>query len=258
MQSFGDSPSEFCSFSIHNLLEVGSPYGLAAGSWLGPYALCRTLEALAEADREGSKKGGGQRALPMAVYVVSGDADGERGGAPVLCVEDVAQLCSNWTEPAGGWSPLLVLVPLVLGLDKVNPRSVTLFFFRRVCSLYMCPLQMDPRRLLKSGFVIIEEGHQDFGTASVSTHPYAMAKLLKSIWHPDQVKVYVPFELRCRWCKQILWWWYFPVPVLLCYQWHICVDIKLSYTSGYCSTTFFTCSPVGSWVSDYLNTIHLI
>ena len=128
VQSFGDSHSEFCFFSIHNLLEVGCPYGLAAGSWLGPYALCRTLEALAEADRERSKKRGGQRALPMAVYVVSGDADGERGGAPVLCVEDVAQLCSNWIDPTGGWSPLLVLVPLVLGLDKVNPRSVTLFF----------------------------------------------------------------------------------------------------------------------------------
>ncbi|KAG0585015.1 hypothetical protein M758_3G251700 [Ceratodon purpureus] len=120
LQSFGDSES--CPFSIHNLLEAGSPFGLAAGSWLGPYALCRTLEALAKADKNQSQKIGGERALPFAVYVVSGEAEGERGGAPVLCVEDVASLCSKWGEPTEEWSPLLLLVPLVLGLDKVNPR----------------------------------------------------------------------------------------------------------------------------------------
>lgn len=124
MQSFGDSES--CPFSIHNLLEAGSPFGLLAGSWLGPYALCRTLEALAKADRNQSHKIGAKRALPFAVYVVSGDAEGERGGAPVLCVEDVALLCSKCGEPAEEWSPLLVLLPLVLGPDKVNPRFVTL------------------------------------------------------------------------------------------------------------------------------------
>jgi cysteine protease ATG4 len=58
----------------------------------------------------------------MVVHVVSGDADGERGGAPVLCVEDVTHLCSKWGEHAKEWPALLVLVPLVLGLDKVNPR----------------------------------------------------------------------------------------------------------------------------------------
>jgi len=108
------------------LLEAGTPFGLAAGSWLGPYALCRTLEALAKADRNQSHKIGSKRALPFAVYVVSGEAEGERGGAPVLCVEDVALLCSKWGEPPEEWSPLLLLVPLVLGLDKVNPRFVAL------------------------------------------------------------------------------------------------------------------------------------
>ncbi|CAM6036575.1 unnamed protein product [Sphagnum compactum] len=122
VKSFGDSPDESCPFSIHNLVDVGSPYGLAAGSWLGPYALCRTLEALADADRERCQKRGGQQVLPMVVHVVSGDADGERGGAPVLCVEDVTRLCLRWGEPGEEWGALLVLVPLVLGLDKVNPR----------------------------------------------------------------------------------------------------------------------------------------
>jgi cysteine protease ATG4 len=108
-------------------MEVGSPYGLAAGSWLGPYALCRTLEALADADRERCRKRGGQQVLPMVVHVVSGDADGERGGAPVLCVEDVTHLFLRWGEPGEEWGALLVLVPLVLGLDKVNPRLVKSF-----------------------------------------------------------------------------------------------------------------------------------
>ncbi|XP_024380625.1 cysteine protease ATG4B isoform X2 [Physcomitrium patens] len=120
LQSFGDSES--CSFSIHNLLEAGRPFGLAAGSWLGPYALCRTLEALAKADEDQNAKKGGKRALPFAVYVVSGETEGDRGGAPVRCVEDAAVLCSKWGEATEEWSPLVVLVPLVLGLDKLNPR----------------------------------------------------------------------------------------------------------------------------------------
>lgn len=136
LQSFGDSES--CPFSIHKLLEAGTPFGLAAGSWLGPYALCRTLEALAKADRNQSHKIVGQRALPFAVYVVSGEAEGERGGAPVLCVEDVALLCSKWGEPTEEWSPLLLLVPLVLGLDKVNPRFVMSYSVRLLRCLLFC------------------------------------------------------------------------------------------------------------------------
>ncbi|BBM98574.1 cysteine protease ATG4 [Marchantia polymorpha subsp. ruderalis] len=122
LQSFGDCRGALYPFSIHNLLERGSPYGLVAGSWLGPYALCRTIEALALADIEASKNEKQKRALPMAVCVVSGDAEGERGGAPVLFIEDVTDKCAEWEDGPGKWAPLLVLVPLVLGLEKVNPR----------------------------------------------------------------------------------------------------------------------------------------
>ncbi|KAL2653633.1 hypothetical protein R1flu_021761 [Riccia fluitans] len=122
LRNFGDCPGDLCPFSIHNLLEYGSPHGLVAGSWLGPYALCRTIEALALADVEASKTGKHKRALPMAVCIVSGDAEGERGGAPVLFIGDVVDKCTDWEEGSGSWAPLLVLVPLVLGLEKVNPR----------------------------------------------------------------------------------------------------------------------------------------
>lgn len=120
VRSFGDSAS--CPFSIHNILNVGQAYGLTVGSWLGPYALCRALEALGHADTESFRTGQCKRTLPMAIYVVSGDAEGERGGAPVLFIDDAADLCSDWGGPSMDWAPLLVLVPLVLGLDKINPR----------------------------------------------------------------------------------------------------------------------------------------
>ncbi|XP_061988101.1 cysteine protease ATG4-like [Rosa rugosa] len=40
LRQFGDS--EAAAFSIHNLIEAGKAYNLAAGSWVGPYAMCRS------------------------------------------------------------------------------------------------------------------------------------------------------------------------------------------------------------------------
>ncbi|KAK7374438.1 hypothetical protein VNO80_07868 [Phaseolus coccineus] len=122
LQLFGDS--EASAFSIHNLLQAGKGYGLAVGSWVGPYAMCRTWEVLARIQRE--KNDLGEPPLPMAIYVVSGDEDGERGGAPVFCIEDAFKHCSEFSRGLAAWTPLLLLVPLVLGLDKVNPRYIPL------------------------------------------------------------------------------------------------------------------------------------
>ena len=124
LQCFGDAPLEDCPFSIHNILEAGGPYGLVGGSWLGPYALCRSLEAVARSVREKSKNNMHECKLPLEVYVVSGDADGERGGAPCICMDDIERLCSNSNavNSDSKWTPLLLLVPLVLGLEKVNSR----------------------------------------------------------------------------------------------------------------------------------------
>lgn len=119
---FGDS--EASPFSIHNLLLAGKAYNLAAGSWVGPYAMCRTWETLARCKRESTDLEDQQ--LPMAVYVVSGDEDGERGGAPVLCIEDASRHCFEFSRGQVDWTAILLLVPLVLGLEKVNPRFVKL------------------------------------------------------------------------------------------------------------------------------------
>ncbi|KAG8373676.1 hypothetical protein BUALT_Bualt11G0049400 [Buddleja alternifolia] len=119
---FGDSEESPCS--IHNLLQAGKAYGLAPGSWVGPYAMCRTWESLVRNKRE--ENNNGVLSLMMAVYVVSGDEDGERGGAPVLCVEDVSKQCSEFCGGQNDWAPILLMVPLVLGLEKVNPRYLPL------------------------------------------------------------------------------------------------------------------------------------
>lgn len=50
LELFGDS--EASAFSIHNLILAGDSYGLAAGSWVGPYAVCRSWEALVRKRRE--------------------------------------------------------------------------------------------------------------------------------------------------------------------------------------------------------------
>ncbi|XAR72207.1 hypothetical protein NMG60_11018772 [Bertholletia excelsa] len=118
---FGDS--EASAFSIHNLLQAGNGYDLAAGSWVGPYAMCRTWESLVRCKRETEVEG---QSFPMAIYVVSGDEDGERGGAPVVCIEDAFIHCHEFLDGQADWTPILLLVPLVLGLDKVNPRYIPL------------------------------------------------------------------------------------------------------------------------------------
>ncbi|XP_071737080.1 cysteine protease ATG4-like isoform X2 [Rutidosis leptorrhynchoides] len=122
LEMFGDS--EDSAFSIHNLLKAGEGYSLAPGSWVGPYAMCRTWETLARRNIEENELEA--KSFPMAIYVVSGDEDGERGGAPVLCIEDASKHCSEFSRGQVEWSPMLLLVPLVLGLDKVNPRYLPL------------------------------------------------------------------------------------------------------------------------------------
>uniref|UniRef100_A0A804RHW1 Cysteine protease n=1 Tax=Zea mays TaxID=4577 RepID=A0A804RHW1_MAIZE len=124
LRLFGDS--EACAFSIHNLLQARRNYGLAAGSWLGPYAMCRAWQTLIRTNREQADAVDGKENFPMALYVVSGDEDGERGGAPVVYIDVAAQLCSDFNKGPSTWSPILLLVPLVLGLDKINPRYIPL------------------------------------------------------------------------------------------------------------------------------------
>ncbi|KAK1259487.1 Cysteine protease ATG4 [Acorus gramineus] len=104
----------------------GRPYGLVAGSWVGPYAMCRSWETLSRDKRDHVHDEKEEQSLPMVLYVVSGDEDGARGGAPVIYREDAELLCSEFCDGQVAWAPLLLLIPLVLGLEKINPRYVPL------------------------------------------------------------------------------------------------------------------------------------
>ncbi|XP_042418271.1 uncharacterized protein LOC122006731 [Zingiber officinale] len=123
---FGDSSS--CAFSIHNLLEAGKAYGLVAGSWLAPYAMCRTWEMIINTSKEEYDHEKRKQRFPMVLYIVSGDKDGEQGGAPVVCIEVAARLCHDFNKGQQDWAPILLLVPLVLGLEKINPRYIPLLW----------------------------------------------------------------------------------------------------------------------------------
>ncbi|XP_042423116.1 cysteine protease ATG4B-like [Zingiber officinale] len=123
---FGDSSS--CAFSIHNLLEAGKAYGLVAGSWLGPYDMCRTWETIINTSKEQYDHEKRKQSFLMVLYIVSGDKDGEQGGAPVVCIEVAARLCHDFNKGQQDWAPILLLVPLVLGLEKINPRNIPLLW----------------------------------------------------------------------------------------------------------------------------------
>eukprot|EP00850_Spirogloea_muscicola_P023418 SM000354S13413 [mRNA] locus=s354:19165:21305:- [translate_table: standard] len=126
IQKFVDLPAKESPFSVHNLIAVGQAHGLVAGAWLGPYVLCRVLEALGARSTEGEVDGRDiSSRLPFGVYVVAQDAEGKRGGAPMLCIDEARELCSgsgSALEGNEGPGGVLVLVPLVLGPAKVNPR----------------------------------------------------------------------------------------------------------------------------------------
>eukprot|EP00897_Mesotaenium_endlicherianum_P007420 jgi/Mesen1/6706/ME000344S05990 len=111
------------ALSLHRLVEAGRPHGLAAGAWVGPYALCRSVEALAAQQEQ-------REALGMAVLCVASDARGLVGGAPNLSPQAVTRLCLSMPRREGkdkddaSWRPLLLLVPLTLGINHVNERYV--------------------------------------------------------------------------------------------------------------------------------------
>ncbi|CAM8952043.1 unnamed protein product [Rhodiola kirilowii] len=121
LKLFGDSESS--DFSIHILLRAGKNYGLAAGSWAGPYAVCRAWETLARSKREGVNSSV-NHSFPMVIYVVSGDENGGRGGAPIVCIPDASKLCLEFSKGQSAWTPILLLIPLVLGLDRINTRYI--------------------------------------------------------------------------------------------------------------------------------------
>jgi len=137
---FGDHPDlDSCPFSVHAIVDgwgADKP-SVAAGRWLGPCVLAQGLAALVNSSRPGG----------VAAHVVAGKDGGFGGGAPTLYKSLVLKVAEEFSQSNGGtanvdlpgapfsaangcetdprWAPLVILVPLVLGLDRcVNPRYV--------------------------------------------------------------------------------------------------------------------------------------
>lgn len=100
---FLDYPSPACPFSIHNLLSAGRVYRKRVGEWYGPHEVCYMLRKCVERH--------GMASLRMEVA--------EDGAVYRERIRQLCELPSN-----GTWRSLVLLVPLRLGLDRLNPEYV--------------------------------------------------------------------------------------------------------------------------------------
>ncbi|KAL8674776.1 MAG: hypothetical protein Q9168_000860 [Polycauliona sp. 1 TL-2023] len=142
---FADDPS--APFSVHKFVEHGaSACGKHPGEWFGPSATARCIQALSQHSET----------TDLKVYI-NGD------GADVY--ED--RLLSLATSGEGQFTPILVLVGIRLGIDRVTPAywealkaSLQLRQSVGIAGLRRIPIQeMDPSMLL--GFLIRDRDDWD-------------------------------------------------------------------------------------------------
>jgi cysteine protease ATG4 len=96
--------------------------------------MCCSLQALAGSGKPPMRII--ERTTPFAIHVVSGENNGERGGAPCLRIDAVMEMCSRWGDSGKEWTGVLVLIPIVLGLKKVNPRLSYIHLIIMLCSFF--------------------------------------------------------------------------------------------------------------------------
>lgn len=133
LQLFWDAPGQRHAFGLHSLCTQGAPHGVVAGEWLGPWVLCKTLEAVVNSSGQGvvvkvvAEPGGGAPQLFQeeveALFTeqqAGGQGQQEAGGAGPGSSQ--RQQCGASTSGSSAAAPgVVVLLPLVLGVDKVNP-----------------------------------------------------------------------------------------------------------------------------------------
>lgn len=102
---FGDQSRSESPFSIHKLVSLGALAGKRAGDWYGPSSVAHLLcQAVERANEQPNSK-----LDQLGVYVAQDCA---------VYLQDVENICRT---PDGGWKALVLLVPLRLGADKLNP-----------------------------------------------------------------------------------------------------------------------------------------
>lgn len=103
---FGDQSE--CPFSIHRLVLLGASAGKRAGDWYGPSSVAHLLcQAVEDASKQSKSK-----LNQLAVYVAQDCA---------VYMQDVENVCRTRD---GKWKALILLVPLRLGAEKLNPVYV--------------------------------------------------------------------------------------------------------------------------------------
>uniref|UniRef100_A0A4W4H4X2 Cysteine protease n=1 Tax=Electrophorus electricus TaxID=8005 RepID=A0A4W4H4X2_ELEEL len=97
-------------YSIHQMAQMGVGEGKSVGEWYGPNTVAQVLKKLALFDDWNS----------LAVYVSMDNT---------VVIEDISKFfyLSCWPAPypcsqqARGWRPLLLLIPLRMGINNMNP-----------------------------------------------------------------------------------------------------------------------------------------
>ncbi|XP_072482111.1 cysteine protease ATG4A isoform X2 [Notamacropus eugenii] len=119
-----------CCYSIHQMAQMGVGEGKSIGEWFGPNTVAQVLKKLALFDEWNS----------LAVYVSMDNT---------VVIEDIKKMChmcpphlahdssssswngvgwnSNYSGHSSGWRSLLLIVPLRLGINQINPVYVDAF-----------------------------------------------------------------------------------------------------------------------------------
>ncbi|KAJ8964780.1 hypothetical protein NQ317_010015 [Molorchus minor] len=98
-------------YSIHQIALMGASEGKAVGQWFGPNTVAQVLKKLVTYD-EWSR---------LAIHVALDNT---------IIISDIKKLCSSQSKLDGtnlqrsDWKPLLLIVPLRLGLTEINPIYV--------------------------------------------------------------------------------------------------------------------------------------